>query len=344
MLRDAYKKCAKTCQNPLHHYGNISEAEQSALRLKHARGPLAGTPCRREVAVALRFPAYCATEQSMPLGCPLHPRTFYHTHGGCIPKGREVSRDIQSLWSRYRTNGCRAARQELIAAYAPLAKQVVDSLRPRRSAPVDYEDMIGAALIGLIDAIDRYDPERGVQFQTYATWRVRGAVLDMLRSMDWVPRSIRHKGADLQQAYDRLEGELGRPATDDEVAQALGVTRDELDRCLEEVAPVAVLSLEETLAGGNGDENLTLADSLADPRAVAPDNHAERQDLLRLLAHAIESLPEQERIVITLYYYEALTLKEIGRVMNVTESRACQVHTKAILRLQARMRACLAPA
>lgn len=253
-----------------------------------------------------------------------------------------ASRKIQGLWSRYRARGCRSAREELIMAYAPLAKQVVDSLRPRGSASVDYEDMIGAALIGLIDAIDRYDPERGVQFQTYATWRVRGAVLDMLRSMDWVPRSIRHKEADLQQAYERLESELGRSATDEEVADALSITPEELARSLEEIAPLAVLSLEETLARGHGDQTLTLTDTLADPSATAPEDYAERRELLRLLSGAIEALPEQERIVVTLYYYEGLTLKEVGRVLNVTESRACQVHSKAILRLQAKMQGCMA--
>lgn len=255
-----------------------------------------------------------------------------------------MPRDIQALWARYRAKACPTARQELIAAYAPLAKQVVDSLRPRGSASVDYEDMIGAALIGLIDAIDRFDPQRGVQFQTYATWRVRGAVLDMLRSMDWVPRSIRHKEADLQQAYERLENELGRAATDEEVAQALGMTADEFARSLEQVAPLAVLSLDETLSRGQEGESLTLGDTLADTRTAGPEDHAERREMLRLLAEAIDSLPEQERIVITLYYYEGPTLKQIGKVLSVTESRACQVHSKAILRLQAKMRACLAPA
>lgn len=248
-----------------------------------------------------------------------------------------MTSDLARLWQAHIADRCPKARRELIAAYSPVAKHVAHTLRLKQSSCVEYEDMLGAALLGLIDAIDRYDPSRGVKFETYATWRIRGAVMDMLRSMDWVPRSARRREAALREAYSRLEAELGRAAEDSEVAAALGITQEELERHLQDSGPLAVVSLEDALLGSEGDARITLGESVADPNDLSPQERAERSELKRILADALSSLPDQERSVVTLYYYQRLTLKQIGQVLGVTESRACQIHAKAILRLQARL-------
>jgi len=255
-----------------------------------------------------------------------------------------VTQHLARLWQAYAATRCKHARRELIGAYAHLARQVVHTLRLKRTSCVEYDDMLGAAMVGLIDAIDRYDPGRGVKFATYATWRIRGAVMDMLRSMDWVPRSARRKEALLRETYARLEGQLGRAAEDWEVAEALGITAAEFERCLEEAGPLATVSLEDTLVDMDGESSISLEESLADSNCLSPQEHVENAETRWMLARALSSLPAQERTVVTLYYYEGLTLKQIGQVLGVTESRACQIHAKAMLRLQARLQGQLVPA
>lgn len=246
--------------------------------------------------------------------------------------------DRAALWARYGARRSEDVRSQLIAAYADLARYVVDRLKLKTSASVDYDDLLSQAVVGLIDAIDRYDLSRGVKFETYAYMRIRGAVVDMLREMDWSPRSVRQKEKELKQAYASVEAERGRPATDDEVAAALGITRTELDVLAQEVAPWATVSLEETISSGGGDDDdLTIADLIKDETAVSPEAHVEQREMKRLLVEAISRLPEQERLVLSLYYVEGLTLKEVGKALSFTESRACQVHSKAVLHLQTRL-------
>lgn len=252
--------------------------------------------------------------------------------------------DRAELWSRYKARRTDELRDQLIGEYAYLARYVVDRLNLKTSAAVDYDDLLSQAVVGLIDAIDRYDCSRGVKFETYGYARIRGAVMDMLREMDWSPRSVRQKESELKAAYARVEAARGRPATDDEVARALGITRAELDALAQEVAPWATVSLEETVSSGGEDDGITVADLIRDDSAISPESFAEQREMKRLLVEAINKLPEQERTVLALYYTEGLTLKEVGKALGVTESRACQVHSKAIMRLQTRVERMLAAA
>jgi len=250
--------------------------------------------------------------------------------------------ETQRLWQQYIDGRSADVRRTLIESYAPLARYVVDRLNLRPGAALEYDDLLSQAVVGLIDAVDRFDPTRGIKFETYAYYRIRGAVMDMLRELDWLPRSIRQREAQLSLAYAALESRLGRPPTDAELARHLGLTIDQLDTLAQEVALQTMQSLDETVASHAWD-TATVGDVVADPSAPSPEDELERQAEREMIARAIEDLPDAERTVVTLYYYEGLTLKEIGQVMGVTESRACQVHGKAMLRLRARVQALLKP-
>lgn len=248
---------------------------------------------------------------------------------------------MPDLWTTYRTNPTPMLRSQLIEQYAPLAKYVVDRLNLQPSGGISYDDLISQAIVGLIEAIDRYDPSRGVKFNTYAYYRIRGSVMDMLRELDWVPRSLRAKGNDIVNTIARLEHELGRPPTDEEVAESMGLSRTQFDELTQEVGSQSLLSLEETLDSDGGDNYLLVGDMIADDRNVSPEAYTEQEDQQRMLAEAILALPENEKMVISLYYTEGLTLKEIGKVLGVTESRVCQLHSKAVLRLRSMLKAAL---
>jgi RNA polymerase sigma factor for flagellar operon FliA len=238
----------------------------------------------------------------------------------------------EKLWLDYKRDGSEEARERLIARYAYLAKYAVDRLNLSPSGALSYEDLIGHAVVGLIDAIEKFDLGRNVKFETYALARIRGEVIDVIRTLDWAPRSVRKQEADLRKAYARLEIELERPATDREVADHLGVSVAELEKMLADVGQSALLSLDEIVANG-GD----ILASPADGTFNDPAERAERAEQKRLLARAVDELPERERMVIALYYYDKLTQKEIASVLGVTESRVCQIHTKAVLRLAAKL-------
>lgn len=238
----------------------------------------------------------------------------------------------ERLWTEYKRNGSEEARERLISEYAYLAKYAVDRLNLCPSGALGYEDLIGHAVVGLIDAIEKFDPERNVKFETYALARIRGEVIDVIRSLDWTPRSVRRHESELRKAYARLEMELQRPPNDQEVAEHMGVTVEELESMLADVGQAALMSLDEMITSG-GD----LLAPVSDDKYADPAASAERADQKRLLAKAIDELPERERTVLALYYYENLTQKEIAAVLGVTESRVCQVHTKAVLRLSGKL-------
>ncbi len=242
--------------------------------------------------------------------------------------------DSIALWQNFKRSGDPKAREALITRYVGLAKLVVDRLNIRESGCLSRDDLIGHAIVGLIDAIERYDPSRGFRFETYAIARIRGAVIDMLRSLDWAPRSLRRTEAAVRDAYAKVEGQLGRPATDEEIAAALEISVDDFHRVLADIGQTAVMSLDDCIQSSLDDESrLTLSGLLED--APDPAVLAEIEEQKRMLADAIGRLPERERLVIGLYYFEGLTLKEIGRVLEVTEARVSQIHTKAVLRLGA---------
>ncbi len=225
-----------------------------------------------------------------------------------------------------------ADREELIRSFLPLVKRVVHRLAGRLPSEVDIKEMINSGIIGLVDALEKYDPRHETNFSTYAQFRIRGAILDSFRSQDWAPRSLRHKAHKLENAYQKLEQELGRPAEDEEVAKELGIAVEDLQKMLGEVTGVVMLSFEE-LGFGHGEERFQAEEWLP---SVRPDplNKLLDNERVEIIARALDRLPEKERLVITLYFYEELNLKEIGEIIGVTESRASQIRSRALLRLR----------
>jgi RNA polymerase sigma factor for flagellar operon FliA len=244
---------------------------------------------------------------------------------------------VEDLWSRYRARASRADRDQLIVHYSPLVKYVAGRVAVGLPQNVEHADLVSYGMFGLIDAIDKFDPERGFKFETYAISRIKGAILDELRSIDWVPRSVRAKVRSIEKAFAKLEARHHRAPTDEELASELGWTDTQFQQTLSQISTVGLAALDEILVvGGDRGETLTLGDTIADG-SHGPMGAFEVAELRQLLAQAINTMPEREKIVLTLYYYENLTLQEIGKVLGVTESRVCQIHTKAVLQLRHRL-------
>jgi len=241
------------------------------------------------------------------------------------------------LWQSYRTKDCQNARKELVERYARIVRYVAGRMAIGLPHYVDYNDLVSAGLLGLIQAIDNFDHERGIKFETYAIPRIRGAILDELRSQDWFPRSLRRKAKQIEETYATLEGRLGRPATDREVADALQVDVSELDGMLGEVAVATIMSLDADSSSDESEQSSSLGEYLADPKAEDMERKIAAQEMRELISQRMAELPEKEQLVLVLYYYEELTLKEIGEILDVTESRVCQIHTKAIMRLKGKI-------
>jgi RNA polymerase sigma factor FliA len=248
--------------------------------------------------------------------------------------------ETQSLWLEYRRTGDQRLRDRLVLTYAPLVKYVAGRLGSGLPAHVDEGDLVSYGLLGLMGAIERYDPERDVKFETYAIARIKGQIIDELRAMDWVPRSVRSRARDIERAIAELESKFGRAPTDEEIAGKLGISEDELEESLGEIARSSIAALDElwTVSGSGGDQ-VALIDTIEDESAPDPQGSLSRTELREAIADSIARLPEREKLVVTLYYYEELTLREIGEVLGVTESRVSQLHTKAILRLRAHLSA-----
>jgi RNA polymerase sigma factor for flagellar operon FliA len=251
---------------------------------------------------------------------------------------REKPEDTGDLWRKYKRTGDQAIRDRLILTYAPLVKYVAGRLGSGLPAHVDEGDLVSYGLLGLINAIERFDPERDIKFETYAIARIKGSIIDELRAMDWVPRSVRARARDIERAIAALEAKLGRAPTDEEIAAKLEVSQDELDESLSEISRSSIAALDElwTVQGSSGDQ-VALIDTIEDTHGPQPSSALDRAEMKETIADSISRLPEREKLVITLYYYEELTLREIGEVLGVTESRVSQLHTKAILRLKARL-------
>jgi RNA polymerase sigma factor for flagellar operon FliA len=246
--------------------------------------------------------------------------------------------DVLTLWRKYRANRDRALRDRLILTYAPLVKFVAGRLGSGLPAHVDEGDLVSYGLLGLIGAIERYDPDRDVKFETYAIARIKGSVIDELRAMDWVPRSVRARARDIERAIGELEAQSGRAPSEEEIAAKLGVSQDELGENLLEISRSSIAALDElwTVSSTGGDQ-VALIDTIEDTQGPEPQAALAQTEMREALGEAIARLPEREKLVVTLYYYEELTLREIGEVLGVTESRVSQLHTKAILRLKARL-------
>jgi RNA polymerase sigma factor FliA len=241
--------------------------------------------------------------------------------------------DVAALWQRYKQQMDTDARQQIILSYSYLTKYVVDRMHLRQSAVLSYDDLLGYAIIGLIDAVEKFDPGRDIKFETYAVVRIRGAVLDAIKSLDWTPRAVRATESEMRRAFAEIEALYNRPATDEEVAAAMGMDIDQLNDALADIGQSAMLSLEDLLTFNEEPICLKAHRTHENDPAIA----AEMSERRRLLASAIESLPEKEKLVVSLYYREGLTLKEIAAVLGVTESRACQLHSKSMMRLQGKL-------
>ena len=247
--------------------------------------------------------------------------------------------DVSALWARYKDEDDSSARDALILNYSPLVKYVAGRLASGLPQSVDTADLISYGIFGLIDAIKKFDPERAIKFETYAIARIKGAIIDELRAMDWVPRSVRSRAREIETSYIALENLLKRVPSDQEVADHMGVTIKDFQAILTKLSYTSVVSFEELWVGGDRDEGQSALGSIKDDAAEDPVAIFESVEIKDILAGAIDRLPEREKTVIALYYYEGLTLKEIGQVLGVTESRVSQLHTKAVLRLRARLHA-----
>jgi len=249
----------------------------------------------------------------------------------------EAALELSRLWEAFKAEGSSdAARERLILHYAPLVKYVASRVATGLPASVEQADLVSYGMFGLIDALEKFEPARGNKFETYAIPRIKGAIIDELRAMDWVPRSVRFKAREIEKSYADLESQLKRAPSEHEIADRLGMSLRELHDVINQISFVQVLQLDEILTiGGDRGEKVSLMDTLAD-RTVDPTTGLEGQETRGLLSAAINSLSEREKIVVTLYYFEGLTLAEIGDILGVTESRICQIHTKAVgqLRLQ----------
>jgi RNA polymerase sigma factor FliA len=245
---------------------------------------------------------------------------------------------LQELWRRYKADGDEQARERLVVAYSPLVRFIAGRMASGLPAHVEESDLISYGLVGLIGAIERFDLDRETRFETFAVARVKGAIIDELRSLDWVPRSVRARARDVEKAHAELEAAKWRPPTDQEMAERLEITVERFQSALLEIANSSVLALDDlwTFADPEGGSQISILDTIQDPAAVDPQTEAQASELKDRLADAIEGLPERERLVIALYYYENFTLREIGEILGVTESRVSQLHTKAVLALRSR--------
>jgi RNA polymerase sigma factor FliA len=250
-------------------------------------------------------------------------------------RAEEVEAGIVALWQAYAQHRDAALRDRLILHYAPLVKYVAGRVGTGLPAHVDIADLVQSGVFGLWDAINRFEPERGLKFETYAMQRIRGAILDELRAQDWVPRSVRSRAREVERALERLESRLQRSATDAEVAAELGITTAELRELYAQLQLTSVVALDELIAVSRG--GTSIAEMLPDDTMEEPGAFLDSVESKRLLAEAVSQLTDRDRVVVSLYYFENLTLAEIGRVLGVTESRVCQLHTRAVLRLRSKM-------
>jgi RNA polymerase sigma factor for flagellar operon FliA len=241
------------------------------------------------------------------------------------------------LWRLYRKTKDPEIRDALVKQYAPLVKYVAGKVAVGMPNNVEFDDLVGYGVFGLFDAIEKFDPDKHVKFKTYAVTRIRGAIFDELRSIDWVPRSVRQKSRELEETVRRLESSLGRPATDEEIAKEMNMSVKELERTMLKVSGTSMLSLNDVWYTGEDNDKVSIADSIESPDSLNPDIIVEKDEIKRVIMEAIQELPDKEKKVLVLYYYEDLTLKEIGQVLEVTESRVSQLHTKAIMRLRAKL-------
>jgi RNA polymerase sigma factor for flagellar operon FliA len=268
---------------------------------------------------------------------PAKPATKGRAKAAATVVPPHVEGELAELWSDFKGNASMPARERLILHYAPLVKYVASRVATGLPSSVEQADLVSYGMFGLIDALQKFEPGRGNKFETYAIPRIKGAIIDELRAMDWVPRSVRFKAREIEKAHADLEAMLKRQPTEKEMAERLGIALDELHEVVSQISFVSVLALDEVVSvGSDRGEQVSLLDTLAD-RGLDPTSGVDAQETRGLLAAAINSLSEREKIVVTLYYFEGLTLAEIGDILGVTESRVCQIHTKAVAGLRGQL-------
>lgn len=240
---------------------------------------------------------------------------------------------MTNLWEAYSKTKAADIREELILKYTYLVKFVAGRLYASYGSNVEFEDLVSYGIFGLIDAIDKYDIARGVKFETYAQLRIRGAIIDQLREIDWLPRSVRQKSKEIEKTYYELENKLGRPATDEEIADSFGLSLEDFQKKIQSITTYSIVSLDDLL-----EQNREVISSEEDKQIETPESAVESNEVKQILIDTIDSLPEKEKKVVSLYYYEEFTYKEIGRLLDISESRVSQLHTKAIIRLKNKFR------
>ena len=241
------------------------------------------------------------------------------------------------LWLEYKKTKSPALRDKFIRQYMPLVKYVAGKMSVGMPSSVEFDDLVGFGQFGLLDAISKFDPEKNVKFKTYAVTRIRGAIFDELRQLDWIPRSIRQKAREIEDTIVELEARLGRTVSDAEVASQMGLTEEEYQREVMKVSGTSMLSLNDVWYSSDDSDNLSIGDSIESPASLNPDVQVEREEIRKVIIQAINELPEKEKMLIVLYYHEDLTFKEIGEVLEVSESCISQLHAKANLRLRAKL-------
>lgn len=237
---------------------------------------------------------------------------------------------------------CTENTDQIVQEYSPMIKYVANRIALRLPPHIEVDDLISVGAIGLMDAIEKYDPNRGAKFKTYAEFRVRGSILDELRSLDWVPRSVRQKASKLDAVVSKLQSKLGRPPEDEEIAEEMEITLDDLFDVINETRNMPLLSLEDMGISRDSGDKQSLLDTLAGKSDVDPQTQLRLNELKSMIAAAIDTLPEKERLMVSLYYYEELTMKEIGEVLGITESRISQIHSKAVYRLRTKLKSLIA--
>ena len=248
----------------------------------------------------------------------------------------EISKKIRNL-KDYKSHIDSEKRDQIIVEYSSLIRYIAQKIASRLPSNIELDDLISCGVIGLMDAIDKYDPTRDNKFKTYAEFRIRGAMLDELRAQDWVPRSVREKAKLIERSYQKLESELGRAATDEEMCKELNINQEEFYSLLNKARSVSVLNIDDATSVGSGDKKLMIG-LLENRRSLNPFFAVNFKKARERIKNGIKSLPERQRLVLSLYYYEDLNLKEIGQVLNVTESRVSQLHTQAIIQLKIRLK------
>ncbi|MCU0823472.1 MAG: RNA polymerase sigma factor WhiG [Leptospira sp.] len=245
--------------------------------------------------------------------------------------------DETGLWKDYRVSKNPEIRSYLVEKYSPLVKHVAGRIAIGMPQNVEFEDLVSYGVFGLLDAIEKFDPSREIKFKTYAMTRIRGSIFDELRSVDWIPRSIRQKAKQLENIIAMLENKEGKKVEDEEIAKELGVSMEEYNSLLSKLSGTSLVSLNDIWFLGDENDEVSFMETLESPMNMNPDNIIEKEEIKNVIVESIQSLPEKEKKVIVLYYYEDLTLKEIGEVLEVTESRISQLHTKAVARLRSKL-------